>query len=128
MSIPPRTRILVVDDDLSLRVLTTIILAREGLSPTAVGSVPRALDRMTESPVDAVLTDLVMPCLDGLDLIRALRRSSPETPVVAMSGSDDELVGRALALGARSVVRKPFTREELVGAIRDALGERRAAA
>ena len=126
---PDRSRVLVVDDDLTLRIFTTIVLAREGYSPTAVGNVPRALERVAEGKVDVVVTDLLMPGLNGLDLLRALRSARLTPPVVAMTGSDEgDLVGRALALGALLVVRKPFTRETLVAAVQYALDEGGAAA
>jgi CheY-like chemotaxis protein len=124
-----RPTVLVVDDDLSLRVLTTIVLAREGYSPTAVSGVVRALERVADGGIDVVLTDLVMPGLDGLDLLTALRASRMSPPVVVMTASDDEeQIMRALGLGARTVVRKPFTGEELGVALEIALGAVRAAA
>jgi DNA-binding response OmpR family regulator len=124
-----RPKVLVVDDDLSLRVLTTIVLARVGYSPTAVSGVARALERVAEGGVDVVLTDLAMPGLDGFDLLTALRASRMSPPVVVMTASDDEeQIIRALGLGARTVVRKPFTGEELGVALEIALGAVRAAA
>jgi CheY-like chemotaxis protein len=131
MSANPTTRptVLVVDDDLSLRVLTTIVLARAGYSPTAVSGVARALERVADGGVDVVLTDLTMPGLDGFDLLAALRASRMSPPVVAMTASDDEeQIIRAVSLGARTVVRKPFTGEELGVALEIALGTVRAAA
>ena len=131
MSIRQTTRptVLVVDDDLSLRVLTSIVLARVGYSPTAVSGVVRALERVAEGGVDVVLTDLGMPGLDGFDLMTALPASRMSPPVVAMTASDDEeRIMRALGLGARTVVRKPFTGEELDVALQVALGAVRAAA
>jgi CheY-like chemotaxis protein len=127
---PPQDRphVLVVDDDLSLRVLATIVLSRAGYSPVAVSNGLRALEYAAKGDVDVVLTDLLMPGLDGFDVINALRTTRPSPPVVAMTASDDEAVTRALALGARAVVRKPFTPEELAGAIEGALEGERAAA
>jgi CheY-like chemotaxis protein len=126
---PNRINVLVVDDDLAHRVLATIVLAREGYSPTAVGNVPRALERVAEGGVGVVLTDLMMPALDGFDLLEALRGSRSSPPVVAMTASDEEdLTARAFALGARTVLRKPLEGDELAGAIRDPVGTARAAA
>jgi CheY-like chemotaxis protein len=117
-----RPHVLVVDDDLSLRVLTTILLAREGYSPVAVASGLRALERVGLGGIDVVLTDLLMPGLDGFDVLRALGASRDAPPAVAMTGSDDDDLGRrALVLGARTVLRKPFTADELVDAIERAL-------
>jgi CheY-like chemotaxis protein len=125
----PRPTVLVVDDDLALRVLATIVLAREGYSPTAVAGAVRALERIAAGGVDVVLTDLHMPGLDGFDLLTALRANRVSPPVVVMTASDDdEQIMRALALGARTVVRKPFTAEELDIALKIALRAVRAAA
>ena len=127
--IPDRPTVLVVDDDLSIRVLTTIILARAGHSPTAVAAPPRALERVAEGGVDVVLTDLQMPGLDGFDLLHALRAMRPAPPAVVMTASaDEESTARALALGARAIVRKPFALEELTAPIADVLGRQRLAA
>jgi CheY-like chemotaxis protein len=117
-----RPTVLVVDDDLALRVLTTIVLARAGYSPTAVSGTLRALERIAEGGVDVILTDLVMPGLDGFDLLYALGTTRLAPPALAMTGANDEdLIARALALGARGVVRKPFTAEELCAPIAAAL-------
>jgi CheY-like chemotaxis protein len=124
-----RPTVLVVDDDLSIRVLTTIVLSGEGYSPTAVSSAARALERLAEGRVDVVLTDLLMPGLDGFDLLHALRTTRLTPPAVAMTASDDgDLAARARALGALDVVRKPFTPEELVAPLEAALARARLAA
>jgi CheY-like chemotaxis protein len=129
MSLDHRIRILVVDDDLACRVLAAILLEHAGYSPTAVGSVARVLERLDAEGADLVLSDLVMPGLGELDLLERLRRRSDFTPVVAMTGSaDEELVRRALELGPRSVLPKPFSPELLRAAVTAALGDAPAAA
>jgi CheY-like chemotaxis protein len=120
---PQKLRVLVVDDDLSCRVLASLLLERAGYSPTAVGSVARALKRLAEDGADLVLTDIVMPGRGGLDLLASLPQLGAALPTLVMTGSDDEaLVGRALELGARGVLRKPFSPELLRAAVRRALG------
>jgi DNA-binding response OmpR family regulator len=113
-SVDQRIRVLVVDDDLSCRVLAAILLERAGYAPTAVASVERALERTREGGADLVLTDLAMPGLGGLDLLERLLERSDSTPAIAMTASDDEqLVSRALELGAKGVLHKPFSPELL---------------
>jgi CheY-like chemotaxis protein len=114
----PRSRILVVDDDLGSRTLAAIVLAEAGYSPVCVPSVVRAFARLAADGADLVLTDLMMPGLTGIDLVRALR-TWPEPPlVVAMTSSDDDvLIEEALEFGAAAVLRKPIAIDRLVDTI-----------
>ena len=114
-----RRRVLVVDDDLPHRILTATLLHAAGYAPSAVGSVPRALERIRSDGPELVLTDLVMPELDGLDLLRALRLMPNGPLAIAMTASDDhELAGEAIELGALAVLHKPFSEVGLAAAIR----------
>jgi CheY-like chemotaxis protein len=128
MSPLQRPNVLVVDDDLSLRVLATIVLARAGYSPVAVSNGLRALERIADGGIDVVVTDLLMPGLDGFDLLIALQTTRVGPPVVAMTAEDDDVAARALSLGARAVVRKPFKPEELTEPVARALAAERIAA
>jgi len=124
-----RPTVLVVDDDLSLRVLATIVLSRDGCSPIAVSNGFRAFDRIARGGVDLVLTDLLMSGLDGFGVLTALAAIRRAPPAVAMTASGDEdAIGRALALGALTVVRKPFAPEALAAAVGAALTAGRVAA
>jgi CheY-like chemotaxis protein len=117
-----RTRVLVVDDDLGSRILMAIMLEKGGYSPTAVGTVSRALERIESDGTDVVVTDLIMPGHGGLDLLESLRERACDTPVIVMTGSaDDELAGRALDLGAEVVLRKLYLAEQLHLAVATAL-------
>jgi len=110
----PRSRIIVVDDDLGSRTLAAIVLAEAGHSPVCVPSVKRALERIEQEEPDLVLTDLLMPESGGLDLIRALSGHAHPPPVLVMTSSDDEaLIAQALDLGAAGVLRKPIPIERL---------------
>jgi CheY-like chemotaxis protein len=124
-----RTRVLVVDDDLASRILVAILLEKGGYSPTAVGTVSRALERIESAGTDVVVTDLIMPGRGGLELLESLRERARHTPVIVMTGSDDEeLAGRALDLGAEVVLGKLYLVEELHAAVAAALnGATRAA-
>jgi CheY-like chemotaxis protein len=117
-----RTRVLVVDDDLASRILVAILLEKGGYSPTAVGTVSRALERIESEGTDVVVTDLIMPGRGGIDLLESLRERASHTPVIVMTGSaDEELADRALELGAEVVLRKLYLFEELQLAIAAAL-------
>jgi DNA-binding NtrC family response regulator len=116
-------RVLVVDDDVACRVLAALLLEQAGHTPTAVASVERALERLSDERVDVVLTDLNMPGRSGIDLLLLMRERCLSMPVVVMTGSDDEtLIARTVELGARSVLRKPYGTGELEAAVGAALG------
>ena len=120
-----RPRVLVVDDDLACRVLAAVLLEGAGYAPTAVSSVSRALERLDRDGADLVLTDLVMPRRNGLDLLAELRDRADAPPAVLMTGAGDEhLLERARALGVAGVLGKPFAPAQLRRAVADALGER----
>jgi two-component system, NtrC family, response regulator HydG len=124
-----RARVLVVDDDLASRILAALLLEKAGHSPTAVPTVKRALERIDGEGADLVLTDLMLPGENGLDLLFALRERRSRTPVIVMTGSDDvELMAQALDLGAKAVLRKPYSAQWLEAVIGEALGGLPAAA
>jgi CheY-like chemotaxis protein len=117
-----RTRVLVVDDDLASRILVAILLEKGGYAPTAVPSVSRALERIESEGTDVVVTDLIMPGRGGLDLLERLRERASHMPVIVMTGSaDQELVDRALELGADIVLGKLYLADELHAAVGAAL-------
>jgi two-component system, OmpR family, response regulator RegX3 len=117
-----RARVLVVDDDLACRILAALLLEKAGHSPTAVASVERALERFDRDGADLVLTDLQMPGESGLDLLLALRQRRSTTPVIVMTGAEDpELISRAFELGAKTVLRKPYSSGWLRAAVGAAL-------
>jgi CheY-like chemotaxis protein len=123
----PMTRIVVVDDDAGVRMTARALLESAGFQVVEADSGAAALTLMGTEPVEAVLTDIFMPDIGGIDLIHSLRRESKDLPIVAMSGGgyDDgkEVLAVARHLGATAIVQKPLTRRKLVGAIRRALGD-----
>jgi CheY-like chemotaxis protein len=118
----PRHRVLVVDDDLSIRVLVSILLESAGYEPAAVGTVERALARLDDQGADLVLTDLQMSGAGGVELLTCLRLGGSRLPAIAMTGSDDEeLIAAARRAGAATVLRKPFSPERLRAAVEASL-------
>jgi CheY-like chemotaxis protein len=119
------TRILVVDDDARLRITARALLEADGFQVVEAESGVAALKMLSSEDFEVVLTDIFMPDTDGIELIHALHRDSPDLPIVAMSGGgfDDgkEVLAVASLLGAAAIVQKPFTQRKLVGAIRRAL-------
>jgi CheY-like chemotaxis protein len=117
-------RILIVDDENMLVGLWQNMLEQLGYRVTAFTSSQQALAafRVTPHAFDIMITDMTMPHLSGIDLIRAVKEVRPELPVVLCTGYN-KLISEANAssLGIRQVVMKPFGIETLAQAIRDNL-------
>jgi two-component system, cell cycle sensor histidine kinase and response regulator CckA len=117
-------RILIVEDDTQVRALATTILARAGYVLTVKGDPRRALEVDTGS-VDLLLTDVIMPHLDGPSLAAEMLGRRPDLQVLFMSGFTDGNGARDLArLSSHPLLTKPFGPVELLEAVRAALDER----
>lgn len=114
-------RILVVDDDETVREIVARYLEREGYAVEAVGNGKVALERALAEPPDLVLLDLMLPGMDGLEVCRRLRALAP-VPVIMLTArgqESDRVIG--LELGADDYVSKPFSPKELVARVRAVL-------
>lgn len=118
-------RALVVDDSpASLRLLRSVI-SSTGLRVTCAHGARSALALHAERPFDVIVTDWIMPDMDGLELIRALRATADTTPVLAVSGLVDE-APRILCARFENVawLTKPLVLKELSAALQDLLRQR----
>jgi CheY-like chemotaxis protein len=114
-------RILVVDDDAAIRDLYAEMIRELGYQVNVVPDGAEALARLRTERFDAVVTDILMPGVDGWQLIAAVICEQPMLRLVAMTGSDvEEHRKRAFALGV-PILQKPFTRGELQAALQEAL-------
>jgi two-component system response regulator PilR (NtrC family) len=119
-------RVLVVDDDQSLREFLTITLGRDGFEVLAAASGPEALKIVGETPVDLALVDLRMSGMDGLETLRRLKELSETVAVVIVTAfATTETAIQALKEGAYDYLIKPFKVDELKLVVRKALEERR---
>jgi CheY-like chemotaxis protein len=117
-------RILVVDDAATIRDLCADLIRDLGYEVNVVADAAEALARLRHERFDAVVTDIVMPGMDGWQLIAAAIHAQPMLRLVAMTGANVEGDrDRAVALGV-PLLQKPFTRVELGDALREALGAR----
>ncbi|MGC4879922.1 ATP-binding protein [Micromonospora sp. DT43] len=117
-------RILVADDNSDMRAYLSRLLAAEGWRVRSVTDGRQALDAIHREPPDLVLTDVMMPVLDGFDLVRRLRadpatRALPVLVLSARAGEEASVVG--LSLGADDYLVKPFAAAELIARIRAAI-------
>ncbi len=118
-------RILVVDDEESQRTIAAAILDRLGYTALVADGGARALEIMAREEVDAVLLDMVMPQMDGLETYRRLIARRPGLPCVIASGfTETEAVRKAQQLGAGTYLKKPYTIEQLGSALKSVLGSR----
>ena len=119
-------RILIVDDHRSVRELLTTKLTHLGYHcRTAEGADP-ALATLEREPFDLVLSDIMMPGLSGIDLLKRLIQSYPETAVVMITAAaDTQMAVQAMRLGAYDYITKPFNLEELAVHVEKALERQR---
>jgi two-component system response regulator AtoC len=118
-------RVLIVDDEINLRKVLCALLERDGHQTTAVADGLAALDVIKVGGIDLVITDMKMPQMSGLDLLRAIKSSEPGLPVIVITahGTVDSAVA-ALKDGAYDYITKPFDKDELRVAVRKAASVR----
>ena len=114
-------RILIVDDEEMDRILIAEVLRDAGHEPLFAPDGHQALRIWRNSSVDLVVTDLVMPDLDGLDLLETLVKEAPDCRVIAVSGISAKNLNKAARAGAYATLTKPVNPEELLREISRAL-------
>jgi two-component system KDP operon response regulator KdpE len=116
--------VLIVDDEPPIRRFLKTSLSAQGYRVIEADSGASALKQMAESAPDLVVLDLGLPDMNGLDVIRAIRKSS-DVPIVILSvRGDEQSKVAALDLGADDYVTKPFGMEELIARLRTAIRHR----
>lgn len=103
-------KILIVDDEPPIRGLLVSFLSSSGHKCDTAGNGKEALDRLGQNQFDAVITDVVMPEMDGITLTREISQKYPDLPVMVMTGFSDEFSAqKAVSAGAREFIKKPFS-------------------
>ena len=115
--------VLFVDDDPRIRDAMSAIMPKMGHKIEIACNGEEALDSLRKGAFDVVVTDLHMPVMDGLQMMREMKKERPAMPVIFVSAIDGEEEARALReAGACAVLRKPMDLEELESAILAAVG------
>jgi two-component system nitrogen regulation response regulator NtrX len=121
-----RPRILIVDDEADIRSSLKMILEYEEMESIEAADGPEALTRAAESAPDAVLLDIKMQGMDGLEVLAKLRANHPELPIVMVSGHGTIATAvEATRLGAFDFMEKPFERDRVLLVLRNALERKR---
>ncbi len=124
-----QTRIMVVDDDESVRDVVTEVLGRKGWTVDDYSSAEAAISALERGRYDVILTDINMPGLSGMDLLQQIKDAAPQTPVVMITGFPSiDLAVEAMKIGAVDFLAKPFKFEELEIVVRKAIDGSRSSA
>ncbi len=115
-------KILLVDDEEMIRDLCTHILAAEGYAVTALSHGAAALEELARGPADLMITDIRMPGMDGLELFERAKKAKPDIVTVFITGHGTlDTAIESLMRGVEGFVLKPFTQDELLGAVERAV-------
>jgi CheY-like chemotaxis protein len=123
-------RILVIDDEVSVRNAIRLILEHRGHHVVVAECGQRGVDAIEAFAFDAVIVDIFMPEMDGFQTIRILRQSAPKIAIIAMSGYSfreaswpvPDFLKMACDLGATSCLRKPFKIRQIIDAVETSCG------
>ncbi len=119
-------RVLVIEDNDDFRDTLAAMLRSAGHDVQCAGNGREALDMLASPAYDLLITDILMPEVDGIELLTAMRKMPSRLPVVAISGGGSMPASLALSLstslGASAVLFKPFHTQELLEAVDLALG------
>jgi DNA-binding response OmpR family regulator len=118
-------RILLIEDNDGLRAILAEHLFLAGHTVIEASDGRQGLDRFRRAGADVVVTDIVMPETEGLEVLREIRNAQPPVPVISISGgglgSGEDYLAMARVLGAATVLLKPFSPAVLVAAIAELL-------
>lgn len=118
-------RILIIDDDETIRSVFKRFLTGKGYDVAVAADGRQGLRQIEEAPVDLVITDIMMPETDGLEVVMAIRGKEGSLPVIAISGGMHampmDFLPMAKKFGACDVLYKPVELDDLLGAVEKAL-------
>ena len=122
---PYSDHVYVIDDDPAMRDSLDFLLGSAGFNVRLFDSAQTFLDELANLDVGCVVTDVRMPGIDGMELLRRLSSGSRKLPIIVMTGHGDvPLAVEAMKLGALDFLEKPFEGDRLISMIQTALAER----
>jgi DNA-binding response OmpR family regulator len=116
--------ILLIDDDKSLRTVLTLVLRQAGYSVVEAADGKAGVEIFSKGDFDLVITDLVMPEMEGFEVLATLRKRKPPVAMIVMSGGGRQKVAENLRMAAHmgaTVLSKPFSSDMLVAAVSELL-------
>ena len=115
---PALPSILLVDDEERFRLNLKKMLGAHGLTVTALGSGPEALEELARQPYDVILLDVRMPGMDGLATLAAIKKAHPDCEVIILTGhASVDAAAEIIRLGASEFLLKPCPIEEILAKI-----------
>jgi DNA-binding NtrC family response regulator len=121
----PASQVLIVDDDKDIREILAHLLTKEGFKPILAEDAARGLQLIRREPPDVLLVDVMLPGLNGMEVLKQAREMDPDLPVImitAYAGINNAV--EAMRAGAHDYLPKPFQNHEVVRVVRRALVER----
>ncbi|MBI9108384.1 MAG: response regulator [Spirochaetales bacterium] len=112
-------KILVVDDVPMIREAISVLLEEKGYETRTAKNGREGMKVFSSYQPDLVLTDIVMPDMEGIEFLRTLREKDKKLPIIVMSGNyvGEDFLKPALLLGAAAFLKKPFSNEELLSTV-----------
>jgi putative nucleotidyltransferase with HDIG domain len=121
-----KEKVLVVDDEEAIREVVSTLLEAQGYRCTTCENGRKALEKFRQDTFDLVLSDIVMPEMDGMKLLAELRAADPDVPVIMVTAMHDISIAlEAIRAGAYDYILKPFEKDQLYLSVRRALEHRR---
>jgi len=109
--------VLVIDDDPRYRDMVRAMLEPSGYDVRSAKDGNDGIESFTVSRPDLVITDMIMPAVDGIETIQVLRALDPSVPIIAISGGSRSVLMIARSAGAAATLAKPFDAERLLDAV-----------
>jgi len=112
---PPRGKVLIVDDDYGIRRLLTDVAEKQDCEAVSVESGERALEELEKQHFDLIFLDLLLPGLDGVDVLRAIKAKGKNPVVAVITGYGDEPIAlEAMSLGPLVLIRNPLHMADII--------------